>query len=430
MEKYTVKKVYGKKGDVTARVPGSKSITNRALLIAALAEGESFLEGALFSDDSEAFCKCIEALGIKTEINKADRTIKIKGSGGKLPVKSASLNVGSAGTAARFLTALLGMSEGRFFLTSSEQMKKRPMKPLLDSLSQMGAKVIFHEKEGFFPFTIEGKTFEEGSIEINIDESSQFLSAFLICSCLCKNGVNIKIKGSHGMNYIKITTDMMREFGINAERLSADLFSVKPNQKYVGRNYKIEADASAACYFYAAAAILGIRVTVENIFSSSMQGDIGFVDILRKMGCKTEETQRGLSVTGPEKGKLRGISVDMHDISDQALTLAAIAPFADSPVTICGISHIRGQECDRIEAIIENLRAMGIDVDENNDILTIYPGTPKPAEIETYEDHRVAMSFSVTGLRADGIVIKNPLCCKKTFANFFEELDLFVGKFS
>ncbi|MCD8090369.1 MAG: 3-phosphoshikimate 1-carboxyvinyltransferase [Clostridiales bacterium] len=423
MDKYEVKNIYGKKGSLTVKVPGSKSITNRALLIAALAEGESLLDGILFSDDSRYFMACINALGIETRINEREAQAYIKGLGGKLPIKEASVNVGSAGTAARFLTAFLALSEGTFHLDSSEQMKKRPMKPLLDSLAALGAEIEYHEKEGFFPFTIKGRAPKSGDVEVDIDKSSQFLSAFLISSVLFGEGVKIHVKGSHGMNYINITTKMMKEFGAEVKKPEPKLFVVDGGSKYGGRFYRVEADVSAACYFYAMAAVLGITVAVKNVFFDSMQGDTGFLKVLEKMGCSVFETEAGIAVTGPEGGRLKGTEADLSGFSDQALTLAAIAPYCDSEVTIKGIGHIREQECNRIAAIINNLRAMGVSAEELEDGVRITPSEPKPAEIETYNDHRVAMSFAVTGLRADGIVIKDPLCCRKTFENYFDVFD-------
>ncbi|MCC8013968.1 MAG: 3-phosphoshikimate 1-carboxyvinyltransferase [Eubacterium sp.] len=423
MEKYEVKNIYGKKGSLSVRVPGSKSITNRALLTAALAEGESLLDGILFSDDTRYFMGCLKALGIKTEISEALSTARIFGCGGKLPVKTAEINVGSAGTAARFITALLAVCDGEFFIDSSEQMKKRPMKPLLDSLTSLGAEIEYKGAEGFFPFVIKGKTPDISSVEVDIDKSSQFLSALLIVSPLFKNGADIAVKGTHGMNYVKITADMMADFGVKTEQTVDGGFKTDPGQHYIGRYYEVEADLSAACYFYAVAAVLGISVTVKNVFKNTVQGDIGFIKVLEEMGCSAEETEGGICLTGPKDGGLKGVEADLSGFSDQALTLAAIAPYASTPTTIKGIAHIRGQECDRINAITQNLKAMGVKTEETEDSVKIYPSEPKPCEVETFNDHRVAMSFALTGLRSDGIVIKNPSCCKKTFENYFDVLD-------
>lgn len=410
----------GKK--IAVSVPGSKSITNRALLLAMLANGESTLTGALFSDDSRHFLNCLNALGFETFSDERHSLMKVTGLGGKLPCKEASLYVGSAGTAARFLTACLGVLPGTFHMNASEQMKKRPMAPLLASLKELGCEISFAEQEGFFPFTLKGHGFSQNTICIDINSSSQFLSALLIASGLAPADMTIQVKGTHGMAYIDMTRKMMTQFGVDAQKQPDGAFLIPAGQHYKALAYSVEPDVSAACYFYALAAILGCSVTVRGVYKDSLQGDVHFLQILEKMGCTVTEDTEGLSLTGPGNGILKGITVDMSACSDQAITLAAIAPFADSSVTINGIGHIRHQESDRIGAIAENLTAMGIFCTMHADGLTIYPGRPKPAFIHTHDDHRLAMGFSLTGLRAEGIVIENPGCCKKTFENYFEVL--------
>ena len=408
---------------VTVTVPGSKSITNRALLLAMLADGDSILTGALFSDDSRHFLSCLHALGFQTTASETESRITVKGLSGRLPCAESSLYVGSAGTAARFLTACLGVSQGVFHMDASEQMKKRPMAPLLDALKELGCEITFSEKEGFFPFTLTGHGFCKNSICIDIDSSSQFLSALLIASCLSDKDMEISVRGSHGMSYIAMTCKMMEQFGVHFSKTSEDVFMIPAGQHYHALSYAIEPDVSAAAYFYALAAILGISVTVKGVFPDSLQGDVQFLYILEQMGCTLKETAEGLCLSGPKKGKLHGITVDMSACSDQAITLAAIAPFADAPTTITGIGHIRHQESDRINAIVKNLHAMGVPCTEQENGLTISPAQPHPALIHTYDDHRLAMGFSLTGLLAEGIVIENPLCCKKTFGNYFEVLE-------
>lgn len=408
---------------LTITVPGSKSITNRALLLAMLADGESVLTGALFSDDSRHFLSCLHALGFQATASEAESRITVKGLSGRLPCAEGSLYVGSAGTAARFLTACLGVSKGVFHMDASEQMKKRPMAPLLDALKELGCEVSFSEKEGFFPFTLTGNGFHKNSICIDIDASSQFLSALLIASCLSDKDMAIQVKGSHGMSYIAMTVKMMEQFGVHFSKTSEDVFMIPAGQHYHALSYRIEPDVSAAAYFYALAAILRISVTVKGVFPDSLQGDVQFLYILEQMGCTVKETPNGLCLSGPKEGKLHGITVDMSACSDQAITLAAIAPYADAPTTITGIGHIRHQESDRISAIAENLHAMGVSCTEQENGLIIYPAQPRAALIRTYDDHRLAMGFSLTGLLAEGIVIENPLCCKKTFENYFEVLE-------
>ena len=407
---------------IHVKVPGSKSITNRALLLAMLSDGESHLTGAQFSEDSSHFLQCLSDLSFDVASKPETGEVFVHGLSGRLPVKKASLYVGSAGTAARFLSAVLGVSEGEFFLDASEQMKKRPMAPLLSALQSVGCDISFAEKEGYFPFTLHARGFQNTDLTIDIDKSSQFLSALLIAAPLAKKDVKIKVAGTHGMAYIEMTCRMMEQFGVLTEHPVPDTFLLKAGQTYRAQDYAIEPDVSAACYFYALAALSGCSVIVDGVPEHSLQGDTEFLSILEKMGCRVTRTNEGICITGPA-GRLHGLTVDMSSCSDQAITLAAIAPFADSPVTITGIGHIRGQESDRLSAIAENLTAMSIRCEERADSITIYPGVPKPAHIKTHDDHRLAMGFAVTGLFAEGIVIENPSCCKKTFAEFFECLE-------
>lgn len=407
---------------IHVKVPGSKSITNRALLLAMLSDGESHLTGAQFSEDSSHFLQCLSDLSFDVASKPETGEVSVHGLSGRLPVKKASLYVGSAGTAARFLSAVLGVSEGEFFLDASEQMKKRPMAPLLSALQSVGCDISFAEKEGYFPFTLHARGFQNTDLTIDIDKSSQFLSALLIAAPLAKEDVKIKVTGTHGMAYIEMTCRMMEQFGVLTGHPAPDTFLIKAGQTYRAQDYAIEPDVSAACYFYALAALSGCSVIVDGVPEHSLQGDTEFLSILEKMGCRVTRTNEGICITGPA-GRLHGLTVDMSSCSDQAITLAAIAPFADSPVTITGIGHIRGQESDRLSAIAENLTAMSIRCEERADSITIYPGVPKPAHIKTHDDHRLAMGFAVTGLFAEGIVIENPSCCKKTFAEFFECLE-------
>ncbi len=396
---YQVKNIYGKTNNknITVRVEGSKSITARAMLIAALAEGESTLSGAQFSDDCATFLKCLNALGIKSEVNGT--TVKITGCGGKLTVNQAEINVGSAGTAARFLPAFLAFQSEKFKVDSSAQMKNRPVEPLITALTQLGARFTFLEKENSFPFIIEGTTSPSTQITVDISKSSQYLSALLMSAVCAGKPVLVKSIGSHGRDYIDMTLNIMWSFGVNVEENNG-AFTV--NGRYSARQYDIEPDVSAACYFYAINKILGTSVAVNGVFPHSMQGDIKFIKLLKTFN---------------------GGTVDMSAFSDQTLTLAAIAPYLAKPTHITGVKHIRGQECDRIKAICANLKAMRVKCEEFEDGVKIYPSQPQPATIKTFGDHRVAMSFALTGLRADGIVIENAEVCSKTFKNYFTVLD-------
>ena len=410
---------------LVVNVPGSKSITNRALLLATLAEGSSLLKGVLFSDDSRHFLKCIHALGFETRVDEKCKTVAVDGLGGPIPYASARQYVGSAGTAARFLTAYLGLSHGVFYMDASEQMRKRPMAPLLDSLKELGCQIFYmpgHE-HGHFPFFLRGHGFKRDHITVNIDHSSQFLSALLIASCLSPQDFTTEIEGTHGMSYIEMTLRMMKQFGVTVERPTDNAFLTKAGQHYCAREYQVEPDASAACYFYAMSPLLNIPVLVEEVHFDSLQGDVAFIRLLEQMGCKASDTPQGILLSPPKNGVFQGITADMSACSDQAITLAAIAPYAEGPTTITGIGHIRFQESDRLTAMVTELTRMGIRCESDENSITIFPGSPSPALVETYGDHRMAMGFALTGLRAQGIAIRDPGCCRKTFEEYFEVLD-------
>ena len=392
------------------KVPGSKSITNRALLIAMLSGRETVLNGVLFSDDTESFLSCMEALGIETEVDRAKCTVTVKGCGGVIPKKEARLNVGSAGTAARFLTAVLGLVEdGVYHMDSSDQMKKRPMAPLLNSLMELGCEVIYEGEEGYFPFTLKPHGIKKDETTVDIDKSSQFLSALLIASAFIKKDLRINVTGKHGMTYVEMTKKMLEDM--------------------VNPTYDIEPDASAAAYFYAMSFMIGKSITVSGLHEDSMQGDTGFVQALERLGLvKSEDTPEGIKVIPvPETEDSDDLSIDMSSCSDQAITLAAIAPFTGRKIRITGISHIRMQESDRINAIVTELNRLGVKCEESGDDIIIDKSCPHGAEIETYNDHRMAMGFSLVGIKVPGCVILDPACCGKTFPDYFVYLYEILG---
>ena len=420
MESYDIRPLKTK--DIKVTVPGSKSITNRALLMASLSQGECTINGILFSDDSRHFLKALEDLGFDICIDEVAKSVKVVGQAGAIPKKEATIYVGSAGTAARFLTAMLGLSEGVYVINASEQMKKRPMKPLFDVLKSMGAKIEFLEEENALPVRIKGcGCNEKQTVSLDISKSTQFLSALMMIGCMCKNGLEVEITSDKKTgSYIDITKNMVEEFG-GSISFDGKTYTIEP-KTYNIEEYQVEPDVSAACYFYGIAAIYGCKALVYNVHFNSTQGDIRFIKVLEEMGCKVSDTIEGIEVIGPKK--LKGIeNVDMNNFSDQALTLANVAIFADSPTTISNISHIRGQECDRLNAIAQNLTKMGIKVEEREDGITIYPGEFESVEIETFEDHRVAMSFTMSGMGEKSLRILNPMCCRKTFENYFEIID-------
>ncbi len=422
---YRVKKVTCPH-EIKAQVPGSKSITNRALLIAALAEGKSTLSGVLYSDDSRHFIQALIDLGFVVDSNEETKVVSITGFGGVIPKKEASINVGSAGTAARFLTAYLGLAGGRYTINSSEQMKKRPMKELLEALEQLGAKITYLEEEFHFPFIIEneivsGKGVFPDEVTVDVDKSSQFLSALLIAGVLFKKDFNVHVTGSHGMAYVEMTIKMMEQFGVRVKRIQ-DGFCIPAGSRYSALDYVIEPDLSAACYFYGMSPLLKVPAQINGVHKDSLQGDIQFLDVLIQMGCTLEECQDGIKIY-PPKGEFKGGCFDLSSFSDQALTLAAIAPFASSPVEINHVGHIRYQECDRIHAIVSNLKSLGISATEQEGNIVIQPGATKGCQIETFDDHRVAMAFSLPGLLTEGVEVLDPGCCRKTFENYFEVLE-------
>ncbi|MDE7084097.1 MAG: 3-phosphoshikimate 1-carboxyvinyltransferase [Clostridia bacterium] len=402
---YQVKKIYGKikNKNATVKVTGSKSITARALLLAALADGESVLYGAQLSDDCATFIGAVKSLGIKVETDGT--TVKVKGCGGKIPEKNGEIYVGSAGTAARFLTAMLALSGGgEYKLTSSEQMQKRPQAALISALKTLGAEFEFLSCENCFPFIVRGTRRAADEVTVDITKSSQFLSALLMAGVLTGKPLTIKTVGSHGMDYVNMTLDMMWSFGVNVEE-SGGAYTVSGG--YSAKKYDIEPDVSAACYFYAMNRLLGTDIKVAGIMPHTMQGDIKFINLIKNFN---------------------GGRVDMSAFSDQALTLAAVAPYLSEPTEISGVAHIRGQECDRIAAIVHNLNALGVSCEERGDGVKIYPCKPHGGKIETFGDHRVAMAFSLCGLMTEGVIIGNAEVCSKTFKEYFEVLDNLIDR--
>lgn len=414
--------------DWVVEVPGSKSMTNRALLMAALADGTTTLKGVLFSDDSRNFLGSLQSLGFSAEIDEVAKVVVVTGLNGRVPVTGGEIYVGSAGTAARFLTAMLAMAEGTFVVNASEQMKKRPMKPLFDVLENMGAEIAYLEEKGFLPVRIRGiggrlPADEMCHVQLDISESTQFLSALMLISPMVKQGLRIEVTSERKDGaYIRITRKMMEQLGAKAVFDGVN-YTMHSGIAYQSGSCQIEPDVSAACYFYAAAALTGGRTVVRHVTQDCMQGDLKFLDLLAQMGCTVSDTRDGIEVRGAAGGHLKGVTVDMKDFSDQTMTLAALAPFADSDVRIENVSHIRFQESDRIHAIVTELTRLGISCEEETDAITIHPGEPRAAVVQTYDDHRMAMAFALIGLRAEGIAIDNPMCCRKTFENYFEVLD-------
>lgn len=399
----------------TIRPPGSKSITNRALVCAALAEGDSLLAGALASEDTEVMIESLGRLGIAVEHDRPRATVRVTGCGGTIPVDRADLFVGNSGTSMRFLAAMVALGHGRYRLDGVARMRERPIADLLAALEQLGAKT--ESTGGCPPAVIHAGGLRGGTVRIAADISSQFLSGLLMAAPYAAGEVEIALAGPMvSETYVTMTRRVMAEFGVAVS--GEGPFRIAPG-RYRGRQYAIEPDASAASYFFAAAAITGGEVTVAGLSRRSLQGDVAFCDCLARMGCEVRYDDDSITVRG---GPLRGIDCDMNTISDTAQTLAAVALFAQGPTNIANVAHIRHKETDRILALANELRKLGATVDERHDGLTIEPGPLHGAEIETYRDHRMAMSFALVGLRTPGVVILDPGCTAKTYPDFFEDL--------
>lgn len=404
----------------TVHPPGSKSITNRALACAALAQGSSTLVGALDSDDTHVMIDSLRRVGIAIDEDPAARTLRVFGCGGRWPSSGADLYVGNSGTTARFLTALLTLGHGTYRLDGTPRMRERPIADLLEALAQLGTEATSEFDTGCPPVVVRARGLPGGKAIVRGDVSSQFLSGLLLAAPYAARPVELVIEGPLvSQPYIRMTLAVMGAFGVCVEAGDLTRFTVPAGKGYTRCRYEIEPDASAASYFFAAAAICGGEVTVVGLSRNSLQGDIGFVDVLERMGCEVNwETDRVTVISRP----LMGIEADMNAISDTVQTLAAVALFAQGPTTITGVAHIRHKETDRLSALATELRKLGASVDERPDGLTIEPRPLKGATIETYDDHRMAMSMALVGLAVPGVVIRDPTCTHKTYPEFFRDL--------
>lgn len=403
------------------RPPGSKSLTNRALVVAALADGVSLLSGVLDSRDTEVMIDSLRRLGVSVEQSRGECTARVTGCGGRIPVASADLWLENSGTSIRFLTAVCALGQGQFRLDGNTRMRERPIGDLLESLRHFGISVSSELGTDCPPVSVHGKGLPGGATVINAGVSSQFLSAMLMVAPCAAAPVEIRLAGPMVSEpYIDMTLDVMSQFGAKTDRSQPGTFRVVP-QVYQARAYDIEPDASAASYFFAAAAVTGGTVTVTGLTANALQGDVHFVDALEQMGCQVDWGDRSITVQGTQQ--LKGIDIDMNAISDTAQTLACVAPFAAGPTRIRNVAHMRHKETDRVSAVVTELTRLGLKVEEHSDGMTIYPGPVQPGVVHTYDDHRMAMSFALLGLRVPGIVIADPGCTSKTYPEFFGDLD-------
>lgn len=413
--------------DATVSVPGSKSITQRALIAAALADGESRLCGPLASEDTDYTAKALRSMGIN--IHEADDVWTIGGRGGSIEEPAGDIFLGNNGTATRFLTSVAALGQGCFRITGDKRMEERPISPLMSALAGWGVDIESINGTGCPPLKIEAKGIMGGETLLPEGKSSQYLSSLLLVAPYAAKKAELSVAGEVlSKPYVTMTLEVMRAFGIDAQS-TEDLsrFSI-PQGKYAGREYQVEGDASGASYFWAAAAITGGRVTVANVPELSLQGDAAFVDILEKMGCRVQKNNQGVTVWGPQV--LQGVEVDMGNCPDIVPTLAVVAAQARSRTVIRNVAHLRIKECDRLHVMAKELSKLGVHTQELSDTLII-EGRQKDspplhgAEIETYNDHRIAMSFAVAGLVVPGVKIAGEGCVVKSFPDFWERFEKF-----
>ncbi len=413
-------------------LPGSKSLTNRALLLAALCDGPVTLTGALFSEDTALMAAALQTLGFTVELRANKNEIHVIGCGGKIPAETASLHVGLAGTAARFLTAFCAAApRGVYRLDGVPQMRKRPMKGLFDALVSQGAEIVYLGEKGFFPIELHAHGLRGGLVEIDASESSQMLSALLMVAPLAVRPLEIKPLGGVRWPFVAMTLNQMTQFGLGATEQSGGSIIVSPGRYALGGAYPIEPDATAASYFAALPLVVAGIVSIPHLAApkKGLQGDTQFLTVLAQCGAAFDAMASGVQISASPSSKFTGVTCNFREFSDTFLTLAAIAPLLYGPTRITGIAHTRKQETDRVAGMARELKKLGQHVIETEDALEIRPQPlTHGVEIETYGDHRFAMSFAVLGchdLFGNGqpwLSIKNPACCAKTFPSFFAVL--------
>jgi len=400
-------------------VPGSKSLTNRALLVAALAEGTSLLKGVLHSDDTKYMTEALQNLGVRFEVKPEG--ILVEGKAGRLGPTDQLLYVQNAGTAARFLTAALGLGEGEYRLDGNQRMRQRPIGDLIDALGSLGVKVVDEFGNRCPPLLVQGGGYRGGQVSIRGDQSSQYLSALMLTAVNAQADTEVTIMGPLvSRTYVEMTRKLIADFGGTTSWVADDKLLIPGGQQYQACEYSVEGDASSASYFFALAAITGGKITVKGIRKDSTQGDLGLVYILESMGCKLHFGDNEVTLEG---GPLKAVEVDMNSMSDVAQTLAVVALFAEGTTVIRNVANMRIKECDRITAMTTELNKLGAQVTEFPDGLSVVGGKPlHGASLATYDDHRMAMALSLAGLRVPGVQIEDPACVSKTFPDFFGQL--------
>ena len=406
--------------DAVVEVPGSKSIANRALVCAALAEGPSTLTEVPDGDDTEAMIDCLRALGL--EVERDGTTVSIGGGVGQFRRGPVTLPARLAGTTSRFITAVAALGPGPYVVDGLPPLRRRPMRPLHEALATMGVTIRHGEEPGHLPVTVEGPfdvTVDEVSLRGDI--SSQYLTALMLVAPYLPNGMRFMLTTPLvSRPYVRITAAVMEAFGVPGVELGDRIITVPPG-RYVAREYAIEPDASSAGYPLAAAAICGGTVRVPGLTDRAMQGDAAFCRVLERMGCEVRQDASGTTVS--RHGELRGIEVNMVDLSDLVPTLAAVAPFATSRTDIHGVGFIRGKESDRLTDLCAELRKASVDAQDNPDGLVVEPSAPHTATLSTHHDHRLAMSFALVGLGASGIIVEDPDVVSKSWPGFWEMIE-------
>ncbi len=412
-----IKEIRPRSGTINASitVPGSKSITNRALICAALAKGESLIRNASDSNDTALMINGLNQLGVL--VRRTNSELKVEGTGGKLYAPKFPIPVGNAGTTLRFMLSLASIAEGKTVFEGSERMAERPIGDLIDSLSALGVKTHIQNSR----FTVEGSSLRGGSTKLNTGKSSQFLSSLLMVAPYAQRDITIELEGTpSSFSYVEMTLAIMKHFGISITTNSSGAFTINAGERYKPTSINVEADASGASYFFAAAAICGGDVFVQGVKKNSLQGDAGFLSILTEMGCQVA-AEDGVKVT--RTSELKGIDVDMNSMPDVVPTLAVIALFASTPTHIRNIGHLRHKESDRLQGLETELRKLGGTVSIFEDALHIQPSQLHGAQLDTYDDHRLAMAFALAGLKVPGVRIENPDCVKKSFPKFWSEFE-------
>lgn len=409
----------GRVGDCTVSVPGSKSFSHRTAIAAGLADGHSIIYNMLDSEDLRLTLHALSQLGVKIE--KKHDAIHMDGVSGRPARAEQKIFLGNSGTSMRLLTAVCALGKGEYLLCGTDRMHQRPVSELTDALAALGTDAACANQNGCPPVMISGGGINLRTVSIDCSKSSQYLSALLLIAPCTDQGLDITVSnGPVSRPYIDMTVDIMEKFGIRVERKGYLNFQVPGNQTYRPGTCTVEADASSAGYFWAAAALTGSTIKVTGTSRSSRQGDARLVDLLNAMGCSVFEEKDGMAVSG---GLLSGITADMSDMPDMVPTLAVVAAFASGTTIIENVAHLAVKESDRLSAVVKELTRMGIEATKTDSGLRIVGGSPRAAQIETYDDHRIAMSFALSGLRVPGMEICNPACVGKSFPNFWERLE-------